>query len=451
MRTIQKFQPHLYQTFAIDFIGQHPVAALLIDMGLGKTIIALSALWNLMFDSFEVRRALVIAPLRVASSVWPNEITKWSHLDGLSFACAIGSENKRRYALSQQVRMVIINRENIKWLVDEARVLFDFDTIVIDELSSFKDHTTKRFRAMTKVRPRVTRIIGLTGTPAPNNLMNLWAEFRLLDMGQRLGRYIGKYRDEYFVPDKRNGQVVFSYKPRPGAEDSIYHQISDIAISMRGADHLQLPELVINELPVWLSAKEGKILEQFRKDLITSIGSEEITAVNAAVLANKLLQMANGAVYSEDGAVIEIHNRKLDALEDLLEGANGKPVMIAFWFRHDLQRIQSRFQIEQLNSDDSINRWNAGEIPIAAIHPASAGHGINLQAGGSTLIWFSMTWSLELYQQTNARLWRQGQRDTVVIHHLVAQGTIDQDVMQALRRKDQAQSALIDAVKARLS
>jgi SNF2 family DNA or RNA helicase len=301
-----------------------------------------------------------------------------------------------------------------------------------------------------KVRPKVKRVVGLTGTPSANGLMDLWAEFRLLDMGHRLGRFIGRYREDYFVPDKRNQQIIFSYKPKPGAEDAIYKRIADITISMKNTDYLKLPELVINEVAVKLSDKELARYHTLQKELVLPLEGKEIDAVNAAVLSNKLLQMANGAVYAEDGAVVKIHDRKLDALEDLIEAANGKPVLIAYWFRHDLARILKRFPAERLDGKNSIKRWNKGEIPVAVIHPASAGHGLNLQAGGCTLIWFGLTWSLELYQQTNARLWRQGQKSTVVIHHIITQDTIDEDVVSALGRKDKSQRALIEAVKARI-
>jgi SNF2 family DNA or RNA helicase len=292
--------------------------------------------------------------------------------------------------------------------------------------------------------------VGLTGTPSSNGLMDLWAEFRLLDMGQRLGRFIGHYRNTFFVPDKRNQQVVFSYKPQPGAEEAIYRLISDITISMKGSDYLKLPEMVMNEVPVRLSGKEMEYVNTLKRDLVVSLKGREIDAANAAALSGKLLQMANGAVYDDNGSVVRIHDRKLDALEDLIEAANGKPVLIAYWFKHDLIRIKERFNAETLDSADSIKRWNDGDISVAAIHPASAGHGLNLQTGGSTLIWFGLTWSLELYQQTNARLWRQGQKETVVIHHITAKGTIDEQVMNTLKQKDKAQAALIDAVKANL-
>lgn len=445
-----KYKPYEYQVYATEYILAHPIAAVLLDMGLGKSVITLTAIFDLTLDSFLVRKVLVIAPLRVARDTWPVEIEKWDHLKGLKYTVAVGSEVQRKTALMKRAQVYIINRENVEWLISRSGISFDFDMVVIDELSSFKSHQAKRFKSLLKVRPKVKRIVGLTGTPSSNGLMDLWAEYRLLDMGQRLGRFIGRYREDYFVPDKRNQQVIFSYKPKPGAEEAIYRLISDITISMKGSDYLKLPELVINEVPVKISEKEMKTLDTMKRDLITTVKGEEITAANAAALSGKLLQMANGAVYDDQGVVIHIHDRKLDALEDLIEAANGKPVLIAYWFKHDLSRIQKRFEVEVLSTSDSIKRWNDGEIPIAVIHPASAGHGLNLQAGGSTLVWFGLTWSLELYQQTNARLWRQGQNETVVIHHLIAKGTIDERVMKALKDKDNTQSALIDAVKATL-
>ena len=443
-----KYSPHKYQEYVTDYILTHPIAAVLLDMGLGKSVIALTAIFDLTLDSFLIRKVLVIAPLRVARDTWPTEIEKWDHLNGLRYTVAVGSEEQRKSALQQQAQVYIINRENVEWLISRSGIPFDYDMVVIDELSSFKSHQAKRFKSLLKIRPLVKRVVGLTGTPSSNGLMDLWAEYRLLDMGQRLGRFIGKYREDYFSPDKRNQQIVFSYKPKPGAEETIYQRISDITISMKGSDYLKLPELVMNEVPVRLSEKEMETVETMKRDLVAMIKGEEITAANAAALSGKLLQMANGAVYDDEGAAIHIHDRKLEALEDLIEAANGKPVLIAYWFRHDLARIKERFAVETLDGSDSIKRWNNGEIPIAVIHPASAGHGLNLQAGGSTLIWFGLTWSLELYQQTNARLWRQGQRETVVIHHLIAKDTIDEKVMKALKDKDNTQSALIDAVKA---
>ena len=445
-----KYQPHSYQEYAAAFIEAHPAACLLLDMGLGKTAITLSAINELLFDSFEAHRILVIAPLRVARDTWPEELRKWDHLSGLEFSVAVGTEAERKAALWKRADLYIINRENVQWLIEESGLPFDYDMIVIDELSSFKSHQAKRFKSLMKVRPLVQRIVGLTGTPSSNGLMDLWAEFRLLDMGKRLGRFITHYRDEFFQPDKRNGMQVFSYKPRPGAEEEIYRRIGDITISMKSTDYLQMPECLMNEARVTLSDNERKDYDTLRKELVLTLGDEEIDAVNAAALSGKLCQMANGAVYSEDKRSIHLHDRKLDMLEDLIEGANGKPVLVAYWYKHDLERIRKRFKVREIKTTGDIDDWNAGAIPVGLIHPASAGHGLNLQAGGSTLIWFGLTWSLELYQQTNARLWRQGQTETVVIHHIITQGTIDEQIMKALHSKDKTQAALIEAVKADL-
>ena len=445
-----KYVPHEYQTYATDFILTHPIAAILLQMGLGKSVITLTAIFDLCLDSFLIRKALIIGPLRVCTSTWPAEIQKWDHLKGLTYSVAVGTETERRAALQQTTDIHIINRENVQWLIEESGLPFDYDMIIIDELSSFKSHQAKRFKSLMKVRPLVQRIVGLTGTPSSNGLMDLWAEFRLLDMGKRLGRFITHYRDEFFQPDKRNGMQVFSYKPRPGAEEEIYRRIGDITISMKSTDYLQMPECLMNEARVTLSDNERKDYDTLRKELVLTLGDEEIDAVNAAALSGKLCQMANGAVYSEDKRSIHLHDRKLDMLEDLIEGANGKPVLVAYWYKHDLERIRKRFKVREIKTTGDIDDWNAGTIPVGLIHPASAGHGLNLQAGGSTLIWFGLTWSLELYQQTNARLWRQGQKETVVIHHIITRGTIDEQIMKALKSKEGTQSALIDAVKADL-
>ena len=445
-----QYNPHEYQTYATNFILEHPVAAVLLEMGLGKSVITLTAIYELMLNRFEVEKVLVIAPLRVARDTWPAEIEKWEHLKGLTYSVAIGTEAERLAALKRPAHLYLINRENVDWLITKSHLPFDYDMVVIDELSSFKSYAAKRFKSLLKVRPRVKRMVGLTGTPSGNGLMDLWAEFRVLDMGQRLGRYITHYRNNFFVPDKRNQQMIFSYKPKPGAEDAIYKLISDITISMKSADFLKMPECIINEVPVALSEKEWSVYQALKEDMVVDFKTEEIDAVNAAALSGKLLQMANGAVYNEEKEVIHIHDRKLDALEDLIEGANGKPVLVAYWYNHDLQRIKQRFSVREIKTSQDIKDWNNGEIPVAVIHPASAGHGLNIQFGGSTIIWFGLTWSLELYQQTNARLWRQGQNDTVVIHHIIAKDTIDEDVMAALRKKEKIQSALIDSVKARI-
>lgn len=444
-----KYSPHDYQRYAAEFIITHPISALLLDMGLGKTSITLTAINDLLFDSFEVHKVLVVAPLRVARDTWSAEIEKWEHLKNLRYSVVVGTAQERISALATPADIYIINRENIQWLVEESGLPFDFDMAVIDELSSFKNHQSKRFRAFMKVRPKLKRIVGLTGTPAGNGLMDLFAEFKLLDMGERLGRLIGQYRNAYFQPDKRNGMVIYSYKPLPNAEQQIYDKISDITISMKAADHLKMPELISAEYTVQLSEKEKEKYDRLKKDLILSTEDNEVTAANAASLSNKLSQMANGAVYSDDESVIQIHDRKLEALEDIIESMNGKPLLVAYWFKHDLERIKKRFEIREIKSSEDISDWNSGKIPVALVHPASAGHGLNLQNGGSTLVWFGLTWSLELYQQTNARLWRQGQTaDTVVIQHIITKGTIDEQIMKALKTKDTTQAALITAVKA---
>ena len=449
-----KFIPHDYQKYAVEYIETRPVSAILLDMGLGKTAITLTALNDLLFDRFEAHKVLVIAPLRVARQTWSDEIGKWDHLTGIRSSVAVGTEQERLEALSAKADVYIINRENVQWLIENTR--FDYDTVVIDELSSFKNHQAKRFRALMKVRPLVKRIVGLTGTPTTNGLMDLWAEFRLLDMGQRLGRFIGQYRAAYFKPDKMNGQIVYSYKPLPGAEEKIYEKISDITISMKATDHLQMSELISTNHTVQLSEDERKVYDELRKELVLQLPDGEVTAASAASLSGKLCQMANGAVYTDSGDIVKLHDRKLDALEDMIESMNGKPLLVAYWFRHDLERIAERLHklhipFSQLDTETSIRRWNAGELPVALIHPASAGHGLNLQSGGSTLVWFGLTWSLELYQQTVARLWRQGQQSgTVVVQHIVAEGTIDEQILRALKTKDKTQTALIEAVKANL-
>lgn len=444
-----KYNPHNYQQFATDFILEHPVSCLMLDMGLGKTIITLTALWQLTLDSFDVSRILVIAPKRVAADTWPKELSKWEHLKGLDASLVMGTQAEREAALRRQTFLYIINRENVSWLVENHR--WDFDMVVIDELSSFKSNQAQRFKALKKVRPLVSRIVGLTGTPAPNSLLDLWPEMYLMDMGQRLGRFIGGFRERFFTPDKRSREIIYSYKPREGAEEAIYNLISDICISMKAVDYLDMPELIMNRVEVSMDSREQKIYDDFQRDMVVNLHGEVLDAVNAAVLSGKLLQMANGAVYGENHKVLRIHDRKLDALEDLVEAANGKPLLVAYWYEHDLQRIKARFKTARcIDTTKDINDWNAGRIPLALIHPASAGHGLNLQDGGCTIVWFGLTWSLELYQQLNARLWRQGQKHTVVIHHIVTKGTHDEDVLRALECKDTRQTALIDAVRARI-
>ena len=451
-----QYEPHEYQSFATNYIESHAISALLVDMGLGKTVITLTALLNLLFDSFLIHKVLVVAPLRVGLISWPDELKKWDHLQFLKSSVVIGTEMERLRALKAKADIYIINRENLEWLVERSGYKFDFDTVVIDELSSFKNAKAKRHKALMLVRPYVKRIIGLTGTPASNGLMDLFAEFKCLDYGARLGRFITRYREEYFLPDKRNGMVVFSYKPQVGAEERIYKKISDITISMKAIDHLKMPDLIDVEHAVELADSELAVYNELRDEMIAEIKDKEISSANAAVLTGKLLQVSNGAIYTDSGEVVEVHERKLDALEDIIEGANGKPLLVAYWFKHDLDRIKKRLDklsivYATLDKPDAISRWNKKELQVGLIHPASAGHGLNLQSGGNTIVWYGLTWSLELYQQTIARLYRQGQKERmVVVIHIVSKDTMDETVLKALKRKDATQNRLIDAVKAKL-
>ena len=452
----QEYKPHDYQKFATDFILQHPISAVILFLGAGKTVITLTAIEELLYDRFEVSKVLIVAPLRVAKVTWKDEITKWDHLQNLSFAVAVGSEKERMNALKQNADITIINRENLQWLIEKSKMPFEYDMVVLDELSSFKSWQSKRFRAFMKVRPKVKRVVGLTGTPAPNSLMDLFAEFKCLDMGRRLGRFITQYRTGYFMPDKMNGQIVYSYKLLPGAEDRIYSKISDITISMKAMDHLKMPELLSERYPVYMDEDETVKYESMKHDLILPYQDEDdITAANAAALSGKLCQMANGAVYSDNGEVVHIHDRKLDALEDLIEAAQG-PLLLCYWYKHDLTRIikrldQLKVSYDRISSEDSIRKWNEGKYQVGLIHPASAGHGLNLQQGGNVIVWFGLTWSLELYEQTNARLWRQGQQaGAVVVQHIVTAGTIDERILEAISHKEKGQNALIEAVKAEL-
>lgn len=445
-----RYVAHNYQNYAKDFILAHKVSALFLDCGLGKTITTLTAINELMYDSFEISKVLIIAPLRVAQSTWKDEIEKWDHLNLLRYSIAVGDEKERLKALKQNSDIYIINRENVDWLVTKSGIDFNFNMLIIDELSSFKSHTSKRFKSLLKIRPYFERVVGLTGTPSSNGLMDLWAEFRVLDLGERLGRYITHYRNEFFLPDKRNGAIIFSYKPQPNAEERIYRRLADMTISMKSTEYLKMPELILNELEINLDEEDQIKYKKFKKEMVMTIQEKEIDAINAASLSNKLIQLANGSIYDEDKKFYEVHNKKLDKLEEIIESANGKPVLVAYWFKADKERIEKRFKVREIKTADDIKQWNMGMIGLALIHPASAGHGLNLQSGGSTLVWFSLTWSLELYQQTNARLYRQGQKDTVVIHHLITKNTIDEDIMKSLKRKDKTQEALMRAVKARI-
>ncbi|KAJ50710.1 SNF2 family DNA or RNA helicase [Clostridium tetanomorphum] len=445
------YKPHGYQAFSTEFILKHKSAGLFLECGLGKSVITLTAIVELMYNMFDVSKVLVIAPLRVADTTWQDEIEKWEHLKYLKLSKVLGSKKNRIMALYKKADVYTINRENVPWLVDFYKNDWPFDMVIIDELSSFKSPSAKRFKALKKVRHKIKRIVGLTGTPAPNGLLNIWSQIYLLDGGERLGRTFTGYRNRYFHPQKYiNGVIPADYVINEDAEENIYEKISDICISMKALDYLKMPECIFNKVMVELSEKDMKLYHKLERDLLLPFEDSDVDAKNAAVLSNKLLQMASGAVYDEFGDVKLIHDKKLDALEDLIEAANGKSVLVYYGFKHDKDRIKERFEVEEINTSDDIAKWNEGKIQIAICHPASTGHGLNLQEGGCTIIWFSMTWSLELYQQANARLYRQGQKHTVVIHHIIAKDTVDEKVIQALENKDTSQTALIDAVKARI-
>ncbi|HEO1319757.1 TPA: DEAD/DEAH box helicase [Streptococcus agalactiae] len=452
-----KLSLHDYQEVTKDFIIRTPYAAVILDMGMGKTATTLSAINELIFDRYEVSKVLVIAPLRVANTVWSDEIEQWEELRHLRYAKIVGTPKQRRAALEQDADIYIVNREILPWLVQQCSPYFKWDMVVIDELSSFKSWQSKRFKAFMAMRPYMKRVVGLTGTPSSNGLMDLFAEFKVIDSGERLGRFIGEYRSRYFDEGRRNGNIVYEYIPMDYAECQIYDKIDDITISMKAMDYLDMPELISTKKVVHLTDKETDNYKRFKKDYVLSdLEDGEVTAANAASLSNKLVQMANGAVYSDDHQVVSLHDQKLDTLEDIIEAANGEPVLVAYWFKHDLQRIEERLaklkvQGTVLKTEQDIREWNKGNIRVGLLHPASAGHGLNLQKGGHHLVWFGLTWSLELYQQTNARLWRQGQQaETVVIQHIVTEGTIDEEILKALENKDAQQSRLIEAVKAQV-
>ncbi|GFG42856.1 DEAD/DEAH box helicase [Streptococcus canis] len=452
-----KLNLHEYQEITKDFIIRTPYAAVILDMGMGKTATTLSAINELMFDRYEVSKVLVIAPLRVANTVWSDEIEQWKELRHLRYAKIVGTPKQRRAALEKDADIYIVNRENLPWLVEQCSPYFKWDMVVIDELSSFKSWQSKRFKAFMAMRPYMKRIVGLTGTPSSNGLMDLFAEFKVIDGGERLGRFIGEYRSRYFDEGRRNGNIVYEYIPMDYAECQIYDKIDDITISMKAMDYLDMPELISIKRLVYLTDKEKSDYKQFKKDyVLADLADGEVTAANAASLSNKLVQMANGAVYSDDHQVVSLHDQKIDALEDIIEAANGEPVLVVYWFKHDLQRIEERLAKLKVNgtvlkTEEDICEWNKGKISVGLLHPASSGHGLNFQKGGHHLVWFGLTWSLELYQQTNARLWRQGQQaETVVIQHIVAEGTIDEEILKALENKDAQQSRLIESVKAQV-
>lgn len=447
---------HSYQEYSVNRIDQLPVLMLMLDCGLGKTVISLTAIDDLMFDYFMIIKVLIICPLRVCN-VWKEEAENWEHLKYLKVKVCTGTEKQRLQAFQEDADIYVLNRENLEWLVDKSGIKLDFSMIILDEISSFKNHKAKRSRAFLKMRPYADRIVGLTGTPTSNGLMDLFSMYRCLDMGKRLGRFITAYRTNYFLPDKYNGNIVYSYKPREGAEEQIYDRISDITVSMKACDYLQMPELIEVNYPVTMDEKESKLYEQFRKDLVLSLAGNDITAANAAVLSGKLMQMASGCIYDDEGSAKVIHDKKLQALEDITESMCGKQFLVVYWFRFDVERIEEMFDRlsithARINSDDNIRKWNeGGHFQVGLLNPAQAGHGVNLQKGSNTMIWYTTPHSLELVQQTNCRIFRQGQKaGTVVIQHIVTTGTIDEDILKSLSRKETTQAALIDAVKANL-
>ncbi|MEG2656099.1 MAG: DEAD/DEAH box helicase [Clostridium sp.] len=449
-----KFKPHPYQEYAINHVIDFEASGLFLDMGMGKTVSTLTAIDNLIFLS-EVLKVLVIAPLRVAEDTWSTEVDKWDHLKHLRISKVLGTPKQRSKAIEEDADIYVTNRENVEWLVKQYWSSWKWDMCVIDELSSFKSSKSIRFRELKKVRPYFKRIVGLTGTPAPNSLIDLWPQIYLLDGGKRLGKTITSYRQQYFTPGQMNGHIVYNYRLKDGAEDKIHNKINDICISMMAKDYLDIPERIDNIINVNLSQVTKKRYKQFEKELIIELDENDITAANAAVLTGKLLQMANGAIYSETKEVIEVHDEKLKALLEIIEAANGKPVLIFYSFKHDYDRIvkfleSKNYKPRKLNGSDDIKSWNEGKTNILLLHPASAGHGLNLQYGGNVIVWFGLTWSLELYQQANARLHRQGQKETVIIHHLISKGTVDEDVMKSLGNKEINQNVLLEAVKARL-
>jgi len=446
-----KFEPHKYQEYAINRIYDTPAVGLFLEMGLGKTVITLTALDDILYNRFDATKVLIIAPLRVAEDTWSRESQKWDHLKHLRISKILGSRTQREKALRADADLYVINRENVEWLVSATGNEWPFDTVVIDELSSFKSPSAKRFKALRRVRPLMHRVIGLTGTPAPNGLLDLWSQIYLLDQGERLGKTITGYRDRYFTAGARSGYVVYDWKQKEESEQAVFSKISDVCISMKAEDWLDMPERIDRVVPVKLDEAAQAKYKQMEKDMLIPMVDADIVANTAAVLSNKLLQLANGAVYDERKGVREIHNAKLDALEDILEAANGHPVLVFYAYKHDLSRIQARFpKARTLNTTEDITAWNEGKIPVLLAHPASAGHGLNLQTGGNIIVWFGLTWSLEQYQQANARLHRQGQEHSVIVHHLIAEGTMDEEVMEALEGKAAGQDALMTAVKARI-
>lgn len=449
------FNPHPYQTYCINRIESDPALGLFLDMGLGKTVIALTAVKNLKYDRFEINKTLVIAPKKVAEATWSKEAAKWDHLKNLRVIPVLGSETKRIKALNTPGDIWVINRENVPWLVEYYRNAWPFDMVIIDESSSFKSHQAKRFKSLKWIRPHIKRIVELTGTPAPNGLMDLWAQIYLLDGGQRLGKTIGGFRERFFEPDQRNAQQVFTYAPKPGADEVIHRLIGDICVSMKADDYLTLPECIVNDIPVVLDERAKRLYEKLEREMLLQVDENTIDAGSAAVLSNKLLQLCNGAVYDENRNVVEIHDCKIEAFLELIEQFNGQPALVFYNFQHDLTRLEKALsktglRVRRLNGSQDETDWNNRQIDVLLAHPASCAYGLNIQDGGNHVIWFGLNWSLELYQQANKRLHRQGQKQKVIVHHLVVEGGRDEDVVEALHDKGATQDKLIESLKARI-
>lgn len=456
---MDKSNLHKYQKVCVEHIISHPFCGVFLDMGLGKTISTLTAIEELKYDYCEIDTVLVIAPKRVAETVWEEEAKKWDHTKHLTFSKIIGTERQRLAALKVKADVHIISRDNIAWLCSLYAAKLPYDMLVIDELSSFKAHQTQRFKSLRLARPWFKRVVGLTGTPAPNGLINLWSQMYLIDRGERLEKTITAYRSRYFRPGASNGYVVYSYNLLSDSERLIQERIKDICISMRAEDYLEMPERIDNFVRVTMPDKLMDAYKKFEQENVITLANEieegmtTVNAVNAAALSNKLLQFANGAMYDENKNVVPIHDLKLEALKEIIEAADGKPVLVAWTYQFDRDRIKNYFRSmapRELKTAEDINDWNAGKVKLMLAHPASAGHGINLQAGGNIIVWYGLTWSLELYQQFNARLYRQGQKQRTIIHHIVNSGTHDEDVVRALKSKDKTQNNLMNSIKAKL-
>ena len=450
-----KFEPHKYQQYFIQRILDTPYLAGWLGMGMGKTVSTLTAINELMYSRWQVRKALIIAPKKVSEATWQDEASKWDHLRHLRFASVLGSERQRLAALYRDADIYVINRENTQWLVDTLGPEWFFDMVVLDEASSFKNHQAKRFRKLKTVRPRIRRLLELTGTPAPRDLIDLWAQIYLLDQGQRLGKTISSYRDQYFLPDKRNATTIFSYKEQEGASDRIRAKLADICVSMKAEDYLELPSMVENVVPVVLDNPAQKRYNELEKQLVLEVGDQVVDAGTAAALRMKLLQVASGAVYDDIGAVAYIHDCKLEAFMELIESLGGEHALVFYAFRHDLDRLcealdKAKVSYRVFSGPEDQRLWNEGKVSVLLAHPASCAYGLNLQGGGHNVVWYGLTDSLELYQQANARLHRQGQSMPVVVHKLIVKGSVDEDVNLGLSLKDQCQEALLQAMKARI-